>query len=165
MQSAPHMQDLCRRFEILAVYLFGSRADEGLRRLGGERALARGGSDLDVGIVFRSSDFSAGSLSLIQIALEDAFDPLAIDLVPLQRVDPLLAFAAIDGHRVAVADGTAAGSFELDVMRAAAELLPVQRRLERDLFGVSTTRPRARSTSRSSPTVWPIWSAAWPVCA
>ncbi len=74
-----------------------------------------------------------------QVAFEDLFEPLAVDLVPLQRVDPLLAFAAIDGHRVAVTDRTANDYFELATMRLAAELLPVQRRIERDLFGLSTT--------------------------
>ena len=44
-----------------------------------------------------------------------------------------------DGHRVAATDVTRADEYELVVMRRAAELLPIQRRLEEEMFGVSTT--------------------------
>ena len=73
------------------------------------------------------------------MTLQDIFAPLQVDLVPLQRVDPLFQFRAIDGHRAMVSDAHRADLFELEVMRQAAELLPVQRQLERDLFGVSTS--------------------------
>jgi hypothetical protein len=53
-------------------------------------------------------------------------------------VDALFQFAAIQGHRVVVGDSTRADLFELYVMRRAAELLPIQRRIERELFGVTT---------------------------
>jgi hypothetical protein len=52
-------------------------------------------------------------------------------------VDPLFQFGAISGHRSAALDSTAADEYELEVMRPASELLPVQRRLELDLFGVT----------------------------
>lgn len=132
------LDDLSRRFGLLAIYLFGSRAEDGLRKLRGE-PVERGGSDLDVGVVFDSPTFPPRLLSSMQVAFEDLFSPLVVDLVPLQRVDPLLAFAAIDGHRVASTDRTRVDLFELDVMRRAAELLPVQRQLERELYGVSTS--------------------------
>jgi hypothetical protein len=54
-------------------------------------------------------------------------------------VDPLFQFNAIDGHRVAAPDATAADLFELDVMRRAADCLPIQRAIERERFGVSTS--------------------------
>lgn len=70
--------------------------------------------------------------------MEDLFAPLRIDLVPLSRVDPLFQFAVISGHRVAATDSGSVARFELQVMREAAELLPVQRRLELEAFGVTT---------------------------
>jgi len=129
---------LCRDFGLLAVYLFGSRKDDGLRRLAGE-PVEREGSDLDVGVVFRDPRFEPRLLSRLQVAFEDLFEPLQIDLVPLQRADALFQFNAIDGHRVAASDSDAADRYELVIMSRAEELLPIQRQLERDRFGFSTT--------------------------
>ncbi len=99
----------------------------------------RTGSDLDIGVVFDGRDADLAALPLLQVALEDAFAPLTVDLVPLQRVDGLFQLAAVDGSRVFAGDGDRADRFELVVMRKAAELLPVQRAIERDRFGVATT--------------------------
>jgi predicted nucleotidyltransferase len=122
---------------VAAVYLFGSRADDGQRVLAGDPVPAAG-SDLDVGVLFTDPRFDPRVLSRLQVDLEEVFDPLRIDLVPLQRLDALFQFEAIDGHRVAAPDPLAADEHELLVMRRAAELLPIERALERDMFGVST---------------------------
>lgn len=122
---------------VLALYLFGSRADDGLRALGGE-TVQGAGSDLDVGVVFASQPAPLAMADL-QVALGDVFAPLRVDLVPLHRVDPLFQFRAIDGHRIFAADDTQADLFELGVMRLASELLPAQRAIERDLFGTTTS--------------------------
>jgi predicted nucleotidyltransferase len=129
---------ICAEFNLLAVYLFGSRRDDGLRRLEGE-AVPGEGSDLDVGVVFRDARMDPRRLSLLQVRLEDLFGPLRVDLVPLQRADALFQFNAIDGHRVAAPDADAADRYELVIMSRAEELLPIQRELERERFGFSTT--------------------------
>ena len=126
------------RFGLLVVYLFGSRAHDGLRLLEGN-PVEKAASDLDVGVVFAGAGPEPLRLGELQLALEDVFAPLRVDLVPLQKVDPLFQFRAIDGHRVTASDMTRVNFFELGVMRLAAELLPVQRQLERELFGVSTS--------------------------
>jgi len=122
---------------VLALYLFGSRADDGARVLAGER-VAAASSDLDVGVVFATPPAPL-ALTDLQVALGDVFAPLRVDLVPLQRVDPLFQFRAIDGHRIFAADEREVDLFELGVMRHASELLPAQRAIERDLFGISTS--------------------------
>jgi predicted nucleotidyltransferase len=128
---------LCLELGLLVVYLFGSRADDGLRLLKGEE-VPREGSDLDVGVVFRGP-FNPFVLSQLQVDLEDVFSPLQVDLVPLQRVDAIFQFFAIDGHRVAAADSDEADRYELVVMNRAEELLPIQRQIEIERFGMSTT--------------------------
>jgi predicted nucleotidyltransferase len=128
---------LCREHGILAVYLFGSRADDGLRLLR-EEEVSREGSDLDVGIVLRGPLEDPRVLSRLQVEFEDIFEPLRVDLVPLQRVDALFQFSAIDGHRVIATDPDEADRYELMVMNRAAELLPIQRQIEIERFGVST---------------------------
>jgi predicted nucleotidyltransferase len=132
------LHEICREFELLSVYLFGSRADDGLRLLQGEPVSAQG-SDLDVGVFSASRHVEARLLGELQIALEELFEPLRVDLVPLDRVDPLFQFRAIDGHRIATSDSTATDERELEVMRRAADLLPFQRQAEIETFGVATS--------------------------
>ena len=132
------LDKVCREHGLLAVYLFGSRADDGLRLLNGA-TVAGEGSDLDIGVVFREPLRDPRILSRLQVDLEDVFEPLRVDLVPLQRVDALFQFSAIDGHRIAAADPDEADRYELVVMNRAAELLPIQRRMEIERFGVSTS--------------------------
>ena len=144
------LTELCEEHGVLALYLFGSRADQGMAALRGEsvelpelpaspsaRAAMRL-PDLDVGVVFARGDYDPRVLSRLQVALEDLVAPLAVDLVPLDRVDPLFQADAIDGHRIAATDGERADLWELGVLRMASELLPVQRANERDLYGRST---------------------------
>lgn len=83
------MKRACETFGRLAVYLFGSRADDGLRLLQGEEVSLEG-ADLDVGIVFRGPLQDPRVLSRLQPELEEIFEPLRVDLVPLQRADALL---------------------------------------------------------------------------
>jgi predicted nucleotidyltransferase len=138
MNRLAQLGRLAAHHELVAVYLFGSRADDGLAALAGH-AVTAAGSDLDVGVVTRSPAPGWEQLASLQNALEDVFAPLRVDLVPLRAVDPLFQFNAIDGHRVAAPDATAADLFELDVMRRAADCLPIQRAIERERFGVSTS--------------------------
>jgi predicted nucleotidyltransferase len=132
------LERVCRAHGVLAAYLFGSRADDGLRLLAGE-AVARQGSDLDVGIVFPGAGSDLQTLVRLQLGLDEVFEPLRLDVVPLQRVDAIFQARAIDGHRVFAADSTEADLYELLVLRRAAELLPLQRARELELFGVSTS--------------------------
>ena len=129
---------IVRNSGLLAVYLFGSRQDDGLRVLAGKE-VSGAGSDLDIGVVFQAEDFGWEALARLQVEVEDLFAPLRVDLVPLQRVDSLFQARAIDGHRIAAPSSTEADEYELKVMRMAAELLPIQRQIEKDRFGYSTS--------------------------
>ena len=135
MTKSVELDGACRRHDVLALYLFGSRAADGLQRLAGRPVDGRG-SDLDVGVVFAAPTFDHRRLSSLQVALEDVFEPLRVDLVPLQRVDALFQFAAINGTRVHASTSRDADEYELLVMRRAAELAPIQRRIEAELLGL-----------------------------
>jgi len=138
MARVERLHALCAELALLSVYLFGSRAGDGALRLQGHE-VAGEGSDLDVGVFGRAGRIDERRLGPLQVALEEVFAPLRVDLVPLDRVDPIFQFAAVRGERVAAPDSTAADEKELEVMRRAADLLPIQRALERQEFGVSTT--------------------------
>jgi len=128
----------CREFNVAAVYLFGSRADDELRILAGGAASGQG-SDLDVAVLPGDGCTRLDGLADLQVAPEDVFAPLRVDLVPLDRVDALFQFRAIDGHRGFAADTGRVDRYELLVMRRGAELLPIQRAIERERFGVATS--------------------------
>jgi len=138
MSRVERLQALCADFGLLSVYLFGSRSGDGVLRIQGLE-VAGDGSDLDVGVFGRAGGIDVRRLGPLQVALEEVFSPLRVDLVPLDRVDPIFQFAAVDGERVAAPDSTASDEKELEVMRRAADLLPIQRALELEEFGVSTT--------------------------
>lgn len=138
MGPQPSLDQICRDSGALALYLFGSRQDDGLRFLEGQ-PVAGEGSDLDIGVVFEDPGFDLRKLTRLQLDLEALFAPLRVDLVPLQRVDALFQARAIDGHRIVAPDSTAADFYELLVMRKAADLLPIQRQFEIDTFGFSTS--------------------------
>lgn len=133
MNRRSQLEQICREQDLLAVYIFGSRADDGLAYLDGA-APEKGRSDIDVGVVFLGPDLASRRLTLLQVAFEDLFPLFHVDVVPLQRVDALFQFDAIDGHRIAATDPEKADRYELAVMRRAAELLPIERRLEHDFF-------------------------------
>ena len=138
MDRTARLHDICAEYGLLLIYVFGSRTEDGARRIRG-KVVDGAGSDLDVGVFGRGGVVAAARLGALQVALEDLFAPLRIDLVPLDRVDPLFQFAAIQGERIAASDSTAADERELEVMRRAADLLPFQRQLEMEKFGVSTS--------------------------
>ncbi|HEV7667356.1 MAG TPA: nucleotidyltransferase domain-containing protein [Thermoanaerobaculia bacterium] len=138
MDRHAEIERIAREHGLLAVYLFGSRADDGLKLLSGVD-VERVGSDLDVGVVFRQGNVHIERLFPVEDALESLLPEMRLDVVGLQRVDALFQFDAIRGHRVAAPDPDVADSWELDVMRSAAELLPIQRANEIATFGFSTT--------------------------
>lgn len=129
---------VCRAHGLLAAYLFGSRATDGLRLLDGEAASAAG-SDLDIGIVATPPGLDLDRLIATDLGFADLFAPLRVDVVPVDRVDSLFQLRVIEGHRIFTADSTAADLFELLVFRRAADILPYQRQREIELYGVSTS--------------------------
>jgi len=138
--NAANLSTVCQTHGVLALYLFGSRAADGVARLEG-RPVSGAGSDLDVGVVFHDVTADHHRLASLQVALEDQFAPLRVDLVPLQRVDALMQCSAVDGHRVIALDTRAADEYELLVLRRGAELLPIERQLQASVFAARPTAP------------------------
>ncbi|MBV8200703.1 MAG: hypothetical protein JOZ15_08765 [Acidobacteria bacterium] len=132
------LERICRDHGVLAAYLFGSRANDGLKMLRGEPVIGEG-SDLDLGVMVPGPGLDLHSRVRLDLELSTVFAPLRLDLVPIERVDPLFQVRIIDGHRVFTTDSTAADLYELLVFRRAADALPRQREREIELFGVSTS--------------------------
>lgn len=135
MNRQEQIEHLCREHGLLAVYLFGSRADDGLRLLQGD-TVAREGSDLDLGIVFHDSTFDPGLLAILQVELAALFEPLQVNVVPLQSISSLVQFKTIEGHRTMETDSTAADLYELHVMSQASDLLFIKKQFEEIYPGI-----------------------------
>ncbi len=73
----------------------------------------------------------------MQVEREDIFEPLRVDLVPLQWMDALFQFSAIDGQRIAATDPNEADRNELFAMNMASEVywLKQQAESEESPFG------------------------------
>lgn len=130
--------EVCRRFGVVSLYVFGSRAQEVAARAAGRQEIqGPTGSDLDVAV-----EPAEGSLRdprdrvLLMQRLEALFDVARVDLVILPEADPFLAADAIRGELLHCDDENRQAREELYYLRRAGDLAPFKRaRLEGILSG------------------------------
>ena len=123
------LAEICRRFDVVIVYAFGSRAREVWQWLTGERDhLAPGPSDVDGGVKLRPGRrFAVVEKVDLALALEDFFGVHRVDLVCLEEADPFLAANIIRGDRLYAEDEHLANEYDLYVLRRAGDLPPLER--------------------------------------
>lgn len=107
---------------IVAVYLFGSRAD----------GSATSESDVDLGVLFGERTGITDRVRL-EARFAEALDR-DVDLVDVGRCKPFLALAVISGERLYCADEDVCDEFDLYVMRRAGDLEPFERERRRMLL-------------------------------
>ena len=128
--------DLCRSNDFIAVFAFGSRANEIAARLRceGPRSISPE-SDLDLGILPpHEADFNVQRIVRFALAAEELFGLARADIVDLRKAPPYLALDAIRGERVYCADDFQAANFELFVLRRAGDLAFHERERRRMLL-------------------------------
>lgn len=123
------VETISARYNLTAMYVFGSRAAEIARRLAGN-AVAEGhpGSDVDIGV--RSTPglpLSARDRVRLAAELEDLLGVARVDLVILGEADPFLALDVIRGELLYCADKDVEAEEELHVLRRAGDLAPYAR--------------------------------------
>jgi hypothetical protein len=108
MTLRSRLEELCRTYDLDALYVFGSRGEEVCRRLDDDRVpAAAAGSDVDIGILPpERSVLSVDRKVAIVTALEDLFGVSRVDLFVLPEADPFLAANVIRGERLAMIGGT-----------------------------------------------------------
>jgi uncharacterized protein len=134
---------LCERFQLVAIYAFGSRAREMMDRVAGRVASeSRPDSDLDIGVLpERSVRLSVREKVDLAIALEDLFGVQRVDLVTLPEAGPFLARDIVVGELLCARDLRAEARYQLYALRRAADLVPYARQeLDRWLAGESVVR-------------------------
>lgn len=135
----------CERYDVDAVYAFGSRAHEALAWLRGEvECLAYGGSDIDIAVKGPGSG-SGRDLSLddkvgLTIALEDFFQVARVDLVTFAEAGAFLAVDIIRGERLYAADVRRADELDLYILRRAGDLAPFERQRRALVLGIRDPR-------------------------
>lgn len=121
------VEQLCRKYRLKALYVFGSRAAQMLRALADDAyQFPPSPSDLDVGVLTRSPFSIEDKVNLI-LALETIFAAPHVDLFLLQEADAFLAANMIRGERIFAEDSYLADEYELYVLRRAGDLAELER--------------------------------------
>lgn len=123
------LADLARQYHLVAVYAFGSRAQEVAARVAGtEVDTAPSPSDVDIGVLPAvEHPLSPQEKVALTLALEDAFGGARVDLVVLPEAPPYLALEVVRGELLYTADPDAEAEYQLYVLRRAGDLAPFQR--------------------------------------
>lgn len=118
---------LSKDYNIVALYVFGSRAAELLRALENDSYFfAPSASDLDVGIL-TISPYSIEKKVSLTLELEKLFNTSRVDLFVLQEVDSFLAANIVRGERIITEDSYLADEYELFVLGRAGDLAGLER--------------------------------------
>lgn len=123
------ISDLCRKFGLHTLYLFGSREKEVFDWLNSPVGpLQSSMSDIDLGVkLIDSGTMDVGEKVRLTQALESLFQEQQVDLVFLDEADPFLAVNIIRGSRLYTVDSYLADEYELYLLRRAADLAPFER--------------------------------------
>ena len=121
------LEKICRGYNVIALYVFGSRVAEMLRLLEHEAYLLEPSeSDLDIAILTQSPLSIENKVGLT-LELEELFHALRVDLSILHETDAFIAANIIRGERVYAADSYLADEYDLFVLRRAGDLAELER--------------------------------------
>ncbi len=128
--------DICRRYDIADLYVFGSRAMEISQAVQGLQAMEyHPASDVDIGILpTKMTAWSPRQRVQLSIELEDLLQVGRIDLILLPEADPFLALDIIKGELLYTDDPDRQARHELFVLRRAGDLLPFKKERIRLIF-------------------------------
>ncbi len=122
------LANICHRYGVTSLYVFGSRASEIAARVVGERASSsHPESDGDFAVqVAKSSDLGGFVRGGLLIDLEEFFELPRADLVVLNDADPFIALEAIRGELLFCTDLDQQAEEELFILRRAGDLEPFE---------------------------------------
>ncbi len=123
------LQEICRRYDVADLYVFGSRAQEIEDLISGRQAsLEQSTSDVDIGVLPATrAEWSAEKRVRLTIELEDLFQVERVDLVLLPEAEPYLALDIIRGALLYTRDPDSQARYELFVLRRAGDLMPFKK--------------------------------------
>lgn len=124
MSLGDQLKALGTRYEISAVYAFGSRATEIAGCIRGQTVSPEfPESDIDIGVQpAPGRRLTAQERVRLAVELEDLLGAKRVDLVVLPEADPFLALDVVRGELLYCADADAQAEDELYVLRRAGDL-------------------------------------------
>jgi len=131
------LETLAAEYGLLAVYVFGSRAEEVAARVaGGAVTAAHPDSDVDIGIEpLRHRVLAAQDRVRITQRLETLLGAPRVDLVILPEAEAFLAAGVVRGELLLATDLDAEAEVQLYYLRRAADLAPLLREQWRETVG------------------------------
>jgi predicted nucleotidyltransferase len=119
-----NLASICRRYGVVSLYAFGSRASEARELLDQEREeLERTQSDLDIAVMpVAGADFGARARVRLSAEIEDLLRVPRVDLVVLSEASAFLAADAIRGELLYCDDPDRQAHEELYILRRAGDL-------------------------------------------
>ncbi len=120
---------LAGQYDLVAIYVFGSRAIEIAARVSGEEVeAAHPSSDADIGVLpARGRCLTARERVELMLELEDLLEVSRVDLVILSEASPYLALDVVRGELLCATDLDAEAEYQLYVLRRAGDLAPFER--------------------------------------
>jgi len=118
------LADLCRRYSVTSLYVFGSRASEAREWLNHEREdFESTSSDLDIAVMPGAGvEFGARVRVRLSTEIEDLLTVPRVDLVVLSEANPFLAADAVRGELLYCDDPDRQAHEELYMLRRAGDL-------------------------------------------
>jgi predicted nucleotidyltransferase len=131
------LETFAEEYELLALYVFGSRAEEIAGRVAGNPvAPAHQGSDVDIGVQpLRNRLLTAADRIHIVQRLEALLGADRVDLVILPEANAFLAADVVRGELLLATDLDAEAELQLYYLRRAADLAPLLRDQWREVVG------------------------------
>ena len=118
------LAEICRRYGVISLYVFGSRASEARERLNGKREeFEPTSSDLDIAAMpGAAADFGARARVRLSTEIEDLLQVPRVDLVVLSEASAFLAADAVRGELLYCDDPDRQAHEELYILRRAGDL-------------------------------------------
>ena len=122
------LAEICHRFGVTSLYVFGSRASEIVALVSGKKPIpAHPQSDGDFAVqVVQSTDLGGFARGGLLMDLEELFELPRADLVILNDADPFIALEAVRGELLFCADADQQAEEELLILRRAGDLEPFE---------------------------------------
>ena len=123
-----NLADICHRYSVTSLYVFGSRASEIAARVSGEHVVpAHPESDGDFAVqIAKESSLRGFARGGLLMDLEEIFELPRADLVVLNDADPFIALEAVRGELLFCADLDQQAEEELFILRRAGDLEPFE---------------------------------------
>ena len=131
------LEALAAEYKLLAMYVFGSRAEEVAARVSGSPVVAaHPDSDVDVGVdLLRGCGLNARDRVRITQRLETLLGARRVDLVILPEANAFLAADVVRGELLLAIDLDAEAEAQLYYLRRAADLAPLLHEQWRETVG------------------------------